>query len=316
MDGQVVGSSAVATALATVTPGDGLSIADDQTNTCCTAPDDIDEVAIYPAALSPARISAHWSARLSTAPGMSIIAGTAAQGTGGGVQGARAQACPTSGQACVVNAAPTTSSGYFHMLVPDGTYTVTVFPPAGSPSGPQPIPDVTVPPDVLNLSVTFSPPSGLPPGVSVSTPSTGTQQNTVPQVNWGEPITVNVTGQCKGGFGAVGVQAVNSSTGEPDARSAGLTETPAGSGNYVGQLTPLAPLHGLGGAIGAVVCPGHTPVLPNGALRPVGRPPRWAVQASPVPRRSSSARRQPHRSTSFKTVSSRQSPRPEPARSR
>ena len=178
MDGQVVGSKPVPIPLATVTPGNGLAIADNQSGNCCSRID-LAEVAVYPTVLTSARILAHFEARFAAPPGMSIIAGTASFGTGGGAPGSRAQACPPSGGACTVDPYPADPSGFFHILVPNATYTVTVFPPASSPSVPQVIPNVTVPPNALNLTATFSPPGGLPSGVTVSTPG-GTQQNVVP----------------------------------------------------------------------------------------------------------------------------------------
>ena len=62
MDGQVVGSFAVPTALATVTPGDGFSISDADNQ---GVNDSVAEVAVYPTALTPGRIDAHWTAGMS-----------------------------------------------------------------------------------------------------------------------------------------------------------------------------------------------------------------------------------------------------------
>jgi hypothetical protein len=263
MDGQVVGSKAVPIPLATVTPGNGLAIADHQSGNCCSRID-LAEVAVYTTALTSARILAHFEARFATPPGMSIIAGTASFGGGGGAQGARGQACPTSGAACTVDPYPADPSGFFHTLVPAGTYTVTVFPPAGSPSGPQTITNVTVPPNALTLTATFSPPGGLPTGATFTSPPGGTpQQNVVPAVNWSNPSTLTLSG-CKGGFGVVYFQVSNTSTGLPGMQAAQLVETPAGSGNYVANIPPLAPLHGLGTMDPEITCPGSATILPDG----------------------------------------------------
>ena len=255
-DGQVIGGGTVGAA-ATVVPGQGLEL------NANTAGMGLDEMAVYPTALSSQKVNAHWEAQYLTPPGESLIAGTASIGGGGAAQGARVQACPTSGSACQVDASPVDSSGAFHMLVPNDTYIVTIFPPSGSSSGPDTLGPITVPPNALNLNAVFAPPGGLPTGATFSSPSTGTQQNVVPRVNWGEPSTLSVTG-CKGGFGIVYFQATNTSTGQSETHSALLVETPSGSGTYIAQIPPLAPLHGLGTLDPQITCPGTTNVLPDG----------------------------------------------------
>lgn len=63
MDGQIVGSTPIAP-LATVTPGDGFSV---NAGAHPATPADVAEVAVYPSALSPARVDAHWTAVAATA---------------------------------------------------------------------------------------------------------------------------------------------------------------------------------------------------------------------------------------------------------
>lgn len=260
MDGQVIGSKTLTTPLATVTPGTGFQVI---AAAHPATPDMIAEVAVYPTALSSKRILAHFEARFALPAGRYLIAGIAAFGNGSGAQGAREQACPTSGGSCVVGPYPADPSGFFHLLAPAGTYTVTIYPPAGSPSPSQTLGPVTVPASALTLSATFSPPSGLPSGVTFSTPVTGPQQNVVPTAAWSDPSTLTITG-CKGGFGIVYVQATSPSTGQLETISAQLVETPAGSGTYVATIPPLAPLHGTGSLDPQIACPGHTPLLPDG----------------------------------------------------
>ncbi len=60
VDGQIVGSATIATPLATVTPGNGFSISDYSGHP--DKPDDIAELAVYPRALTPTQIDAHWTA--------------------------------------------------------------------------------------------------------------------------------------------------------------------------------------------------------------------------------------------------------------
>ena len=85
----------------------------------------LDEAAIYPSALSSARILAHWEAASQPPEGFAVIAGRTNGGAG------RIQACPTSGAACIVAPHPVDASGSFHMLVPQGQYVVTIFPRPG-----------------------------------------------------------------------------------------------------------------------------------------------------------------------------------------
>ncbi len=257
-DGQLIGGGPFGETQTTV-PGQGLRF-DTSYGVCCggAAPYGLDEAAVYASVLSSARIVAHWEAASRAPEGYSVIAGTATNGTGG-----RVQACPTSGGACVVDRYGIDSSGAFHVVVPDGTYAVTIFPPAGSSDGSKTIGPITVPPSDLKLSAAFTPPGGLPEGASLSSPGRGTQANVVPGLNWEEPFAVHVNG-CKGGFGAVDVEATNTSSGVSETRASGLVESEAGSGEYSAQFPPLAPLHGVGDTLAAVVCPGHTSVLPSG----------------------------------------------------
>jgi hypothetical protein len=271
MDGQVIGSSPVPTALSTVAPGNGLAIADYETGNCCS-PVDLAEVAVYPAALPPARIDAHFEARYATPPGTSVIAGTARFGSGGGARGARAQACPTTGAACTLDPYPADPSGFFHILAPDGTYTVTLFPPAGSLSGTRTFGPLTVSPDVFTLSAVFSAPGALADGISVTSPGNTAQHNVVPSLATGTATTWTLTGQCHGGFGTLTVTGVNPSTGQDETRVATLSEVPPGSGTYVGQLPPVAPLHGSGDVHQQIVCPDTKHMIPDGGPAVGGAP--------------------------------------------
>ncbi len=176
MDGQLVGSFGVLSPLATALQSP-LRLGDRYDLGYGTNAYSLDEFAIYPSALSQARVSAHWQAQTAAPAGMAVVGGSAVIGGGGGATGARIQACPTSGAACVVDPYAVDQFGVFHFLVPDGSYTVTIFPPSGSASPADTIGPVTLPPSALNLSATFTPPGGLPTGLSFSSPSTGTQQN-------------------------------------------------------------------------------------------------------------------------------------------
>ncbi len=255
-DGALIGGGSIGDA-ETVTPGQGLKVNGG------SGTFGLDEVAIYPSSLSSTAVRAHWNAASEPPAGTSIIAGEALVAGQGAASGAHIQACPSSGGACQVDPWPLENSGRFHMLVANGTYTVTIFPPAGSPDGPKTFGPLTLPPPALNLSVTFSQPGGLPEGVSLSSPGRGTQEKVVPGLNWGEPSTLSVGG-CKEGFGAGFISGTNTSTGQGETRAAALVETPSGSGTYLAQFAPLAPIHGGGTITHGLVCPDTRHVFPDG----------------------------------------------------
>ena len=265
MDGQQVGSIALPAPLATDTSAGstGLRLGS-VVSAFGNIPEDVDadEFAVYPTALTTAQINAHWTARLSTPSGTSALAGSLSVGSGGPAVGAAAQACPTSGAACFTSAHPTDIFGDFRMYVPAGTYTVTGYPPPTYASGPITVATVVTPPSVYDLAGTFAAPAGMPSGTTFTTPS-GTQDSGPPRINWGQPTTVTATG-CSDGFGALTVQAVNTSTGEPQTRAYPLVESPAGSGTYTATVTPVVPLHGQAKISQAIGCPGHSSVLPDG----------------------------------------------------
>src|SRR5262249_34317225 len=64
MDGQMVGSSTVPTPLATAIPDNGFRVSDRQTGSCYST-ENVNEMAVYPTALSPKRIGTHWTAATS-----------------------------------------------------------------------------------------------------------------------------------------------------------------------------------------------------------------------------------------------------------
>jgi hypothetical protein len=218
----------------------------------------LDEVAIYPSALSDTRIAAHWTAG-AVASGFAELAGIVT-GVGSPLAGARVQACdPTAG--CLTGPL-TGSGGFFHIVVPNGSYTVTAFPPASAGLGPAlTVGPFVVAPSQLNIAINFATPP--PPSGVFSTPGSAPQQGVVPNVFWGNPSTYTVQG-CIGGFGVLFISAPNTSTGQLESHAVPMVETPAGSGNYVAQLGPLAPLHGVATVQQAIACPGHTKILPDG----------------------------------------------------
>jgi hypothetical protein len=256
IDGQLIGGGEIGSA-ETVSPGEGLKI------NGASGTFGLDEIAIYPTALNAAAILAHWKAASEAPAGSSIIAGEAVIGGVGGAEGARIQACPTTGGPCEVDPWAVESSGRFHMLVPDGSYTATIFPPADLKDAPRIFGPMGLPPSVLNLTATFSPPGGLQEGVSLSSPGRGTQENVVPGLNWGEPSTVTDTG-CKNGVGITSIAGTNIATGQPETISAPLLENPTGSGTYQAAIRPLAPVHGGATGTDVIDCPSKLGLVPSG----------------------------------------------------
>ena len=171
-DGQLIESKPLGGEAETETPGQGLRLAASY-NVCCggAAPYGFDEAAVYPSALTSSQIVAHWEAASKPPAGYAIIGGTASGGAGGHVQ-----ACPPSGGACFrSDLHPIGTSGAFHMLIPDGQYVVTIFPPAGLSLAPKVIGPLTVPPSAANLSASFETTGALPEGVSFYSGSRGLQ---------------------------------------------------------------------------------------------------------------------------------------------
>ncbi len=197
---------------------------------------------------------------------MSVIAGTALIGGGGGAQGVRVQACPASGGSCTVDPYPVDEFGFFHFLVPNGTYTITIFAPVGSPDGPKIIGPLVLPPSALHLSATFGAPGSLPEGVAFNG-----QEHVIPSVFWGNPSTMTVKG-CKEGFGAALISGINTSTGQGETRTAPFSETPYGSGAYLAQFAPLVPIHGTATINHGLVCPDTKHMFPSGGTGAGGTP--------------------------------------------
>jgi hypothetical protein len=216
----------------------------------------LDELSFYPGALSGAQIYAHYLAG-AIPPGYSLLGGTILAGSNP-LPGARPEACPTAGGGPCFFAIPSGPIGAFHVAVPNGTYTITVFPPTTAPFiAPVTVGPFSLPPSVTNLAIVFGAGQGAPGSFNGSTPGT------VSTVNWSQGSTYTVTG-CVGGFGELLVKAFNTSTGQPETIPVALVETPVNSGTYVAHIPPLAPLHGLTSVSQSIQCLGKTSLLPDG----------------------------------------------------
>lgn len=218
----------------------------------------VDDLAIYPKALSAARISEHYGRALAGATG-AVVEGTIGY-DGHGAAASRVQAC-TGSATCTT--AVTDNAGHYRLIVAPGTYGVTAFPPAsgdGSTSSAVTVP-LTVGADEAHKSLDITlPVPALPPGASLTSPSLGTQTG-VPTVFWGESSTLNLTG-CANGTGFVYLAATDTGTGQVRRRFFPLREVPTGSGKYVATIPPLAPLHGTAQVVPVFNCapiPSFTP---------------------------------------------------------
>ena len=184
------------------------------------------------------------------------------QVTAGGAPqpGAPIQLCPTGGGACAQ--LTTDGGGNYAIVLADGTYTVTAFPPSGSSYGQVVDGPVTVAgtsPVVVTLAL--NPPVPLPAGASLTSNGFGTESGTVPVLNWSDQSTFSTTG-CTNGTGFIEVLGTSTLDSHLTILLLPLQEVPAGSGNYSGAIPPLYPLHGNASLEFVITCPPPTDVLP------------------------------------------------------
>jgi Tol biopolymer transport system component len=251
LDGIQIGQAGLPSRLATRLDGQGLQIGNGIDGPFTGT---LDEVAIYPMALSAAQIAAHDDV---TGP---VIAGTVLDGTTP-MAGAVVQACTgASGGTCLPHTVTTAASGAFLLRAPAAVYALTAYPSPNTIYRPLTVGPVSVPPSVRNVTISFTAPA---PNGTFTSPSLGTRQGVSPIVFWAEPSTYTVTG-CKGGYGFLVLMAPNVSTGQMDSVVVPLLETPLNSGTYLAHLPALAPMHGSATVAQLLSCPGASPVFPAG----------------------------------------------------
>jgi hypothetical protein len=212
------------------------------------------------------------------------------------VQGARVQVCATGANpAC--GTSNTGATGLYGVSgIPDGSYNLLAYPPAGSNSaqvteGPVTLPctgdqtvnaggstvQATCSAGNLNVPIVLTVPTPPPAGTTIDSNRVGTTDGDIPVVNWGSATQITTTG-CVGGSGVGTLTAPLEAGFTPDqvqpwftqnaadgpftgptpatawpgdgiptaAQHGGIfTETPPGSGTYVGTLPPAYPLHGI-----------------------------------------------------------------------
>ncbi|MDQ6714106.1 MAG: Ig-like domain repeat protein, partial [Candidatus Dormibacteraeota bacterium] len=169
------------------------------------------------------------------------------------VAGASIQVCDSTGACHITN---TNGAGMYSVAgLSDGTYTVTVSPPAGGLAqaavGPfNLVNGATVQADVQLHSVVR-----IPSDTSLSHHSINPDGTLVLDGRVSNTLT---THGCTDGGADVTIAATNSQTHAQETRSYSLTETPLSSGIYTGTIPPLTPLTGAATVTVSIVCPPPT----------------------------------------------------------
>jgi hypothetical protein len=190
------------------------------------------------------------------------VAGTVLDANGNPTSGAPVQICPSAGGLCQLGTSGADGSFTVIGLV-TGPFAAVAFPPPGAP-GPASVPvtiSVAAPTPIAGVTLKLPATAVMPANAQITTPS-GTTTGGVPVVNWGDPTTYQISGQCTGGYGLLFIHAVNTSTGQAEVVAVPMSETSPGT--YVANIAPLAPLHGVATVEQSIACPGHTSILPDG----------------------------------------------------
>ena len=185
------------------------------------------------------------------------VSGTVVATDGTAIAGAPVEACQANtGWECQNTV--TAADGTFSLQAAIGASIVlTAYPPSGSQLVKASTGALDVPAAGLSgISITETGIGPLPGGLEINGHSTS------PVVNWAVPSTATLSG-CPDGLATVSVVGENTATGQWDYNVIPLTETPAGSGNYVGTIPPLYPVHGPVYYDDSVTCPPESPLLPN-----------------------------------------------------
>ncbi len=169
---------------------------------------------------------------------------------------AQVQICTTGTASPTCYAAITSTAGSYSVSnLPPGQYEVSAWPPSGSTlleqaQGPLSLFAGTVPIDFALAGPT------LPPtGTTIAGTGTYTANGGIPGLYWESTNTLSVM-SCPNGGGSFALTAINTQTGVPNTVTGALTETPVGSGDYVGTIPALHPVHGAGVVTIDISCPG------------------------------------------------------------
>jgi hypothetical protein len=196
---------------------------------------------------------------------------------GSPVANAGLQVCPTTG---VCFTALSDSSGDFTMAAPDGSYTITAFPPSFDLHVAPVSTSITVTGTtaVTGVSVDLQELTAMPVNETLSQNGNTFPAGSYPILYFGAPFTFTVTGQCANGYGVASDTLVNVYTGLPSTIYATMTETPPGSGTYVADFPAVAPLHGTGEIGTGILCPAWFAANPG--VQPLG--PAETVASTPL----------------------------------
>jgi hypothetical protein len=170
--------------------------------------------------------------------------------------GAYVQACnPTvlhTGGGCRFT---TDQGGFYFSNLPAATYVVTAFAPNGSDLLPATRNATVVTGGLVSTTLTLKAPTPLPSGSSITDGNGGVvaASGSVPTLQWQDSYTINLTG-CANGTGTLTVTAKDAYTGANHSVPVSLTESPAGSGNYVGTVPELYPVYGQGSLAWTITC--------------------------------------------------------------
>lgn len=164
--------------------------------------------------------------------------------------GAHLAACPTTTGATFCPDGLTNSAGFFSLTVPDGTYTLTANPPAGTTYEPRSVTPLTITAsEDVSQNIVFSDLEPIPAGTTIESRSTSPEG--IPVVYWRDDLTLTHAA-CPGGTGIWEVF----ETGTVAPVSTGvLTEDPAGSGAYTGVIPAFFPEHGYKKIVISIDCP-------------------------------------------------------------
>lgn len=135
--------------------------------------------------------------------------------------------------------------GFDFSNLPAGPYTVTAFAPAGSdllPSTKAATVDIG---GFTSIGFILKAPTPLPAGSAITDGNGAVVggPGSVPTLQWQDSYGVQFTG-CAGGTGTLTITAKDAYTGNPTVIHVALTESPVGTGNYIGTVPELYPVYG------------------------------------------------------------------------
>ena len=185
------------------------------------------------------------------------VSGTVTNGTISNtpVPGAYVTTCAVATSEC--EEASSSTSGTYSLSGPVGVpVVISAYPPPGSglvSSSTQP---VSVPAGGLsNEIIALDGTSPLPTGLEIN-------GSTAPTVYWSSPSMATYTG-CPNGIVDLTIVGQNTQTGLLASSVVALSESPAGSGTYVGTIPPQEPVHGPVDIEPQVWCPSPNVVTPS-----------------------------------------------------